>query len=166
MRAEFSDRKPMPNPTDPHAALKRNSVLIASMLFMIVGTGSIYFLVVALKLISAEFGWPRAVPSIGYSLQYFGGGIGGILMGYWLDRSGMGMPALTGAVMIGGGSLLVTYVSNEWQLYFIYGVMMGLFGRATLFSPIMANITRWFDHKGRSRAIGIVGSGSRPISSS
>ena len=80
MRAEFSDRKPMPNPTDPHAALKRNSVLIASMLFMIVGTGSIYFLVVALKLISAEFGWPRAVPSIGYSLQYFGGGIGGTLL--------------------------------------------------------------------------------------
>ena len=45
---------------------------------MIVGTGSIYFLVVALKLISAEFEWPRTIPSIAYSLQYFGGGVGGI----------------------------------------------------------------------------------------
>ena len=140
------------------AARQRIAVLIASLLFITVGTGSVYFLVVALKLISGEFDWPRSVPSIAYALQYMGGGIGGILMGHWADRRGMGGPALLGGSMIGAGALLTSVVSEPWHLYLIYGGMTGLLGRATLFSPLMANITRWFEHK-RSMAVGIVGSG-------
>lgn len=140
------------------AALRRFIVLAASLLFIMIGTGSVYFLVVALKLISAEFDWPRAVPSIAYSLQYLGAGVGGIFMGYCLDRMGMGIPALLGASMIGAGAILTSIVSSPWELYLIYGVMMGLLGRSALFSPLMANITRWFDHK-KSMAVGIVGSG-------
>ncbi len=148
----------MPNPSVSSVARRRNAVLVASLLFMTIGTGSIYFLVVALKLITAEFDWPRAVPSIAYALQYMGGGVGGIFMGYLLDRRGMGIPALMGAGMIGGGALLTSMISSPWHLYFIYGVMMGLLGRSAIFSPLMANITRWFEHK-RSMAIGIVGAG-------
>ena len=76
----------MSQTTPSSGALQRNAVLIASLLAMIIGTGSIYFLVVALKLISSEFDWPRVVPSIAYALQYLGGGFGGIFMGYLLDR--------------------------------------------------------------------------------
>jgi MFS family permease len=141
-----------------NAALRRNAVLVASILFMVIGTGSVYFLVVALKLISAEFGWPRAIPSFAYSLQYFGAGIGGIYMGHLLDKKGMGIPALIAASMIGTGGLLTSVITSQWQLYFIYGVVMGFLGRAALFSPLMANITRWFDHK-KSTAAGILGSG-------
>lgn len=140
------------------AALRRNAVLAASLLFMIIGTGSVFFLVVALKLISAEFDWPRAVPSIAYSLQYFGAGIGGIFMGYCLDKLGMTIPALCGASMIGAGAVMTSFVSEPWHLYAIYGVMMGFFGRSTLFSPLTANIIRWFEHN-KSKAVGIVGSG-------
>ncbi len=140
------------------AATRRFIVLAASLLFIMIGTGSVYFLVVALKLISAEFDWPRVVPSIAYSLQYFGAGVGGIFMGYCLDRMGMGIPALIGASMIGAGAILTSIVSSPWELYLIYGVMMGFLGRSALFSPLMANITRWFDHK-KSMAVGIVGSG-------
>ena len=93
----------MPNRFFERATLRRNAVLVASMLFMTIGTGSIYFLVVALKLVSAEFEWPRAVPSVAYSLQYFGAGIGGIFMGYILDRTGLGIPALLGARMMASG---------------------------------------------------------------
>ncbi len=148
----------MPNRFFERATLRRNAVLVASMLFMTIGTGSIYFLVVALKLVSAEFEWPRTVPSVAYSLQYFGAGIGGIFMGYILDRTGLGIPALVGASMIGAGALLTSILSSQWQLYLIYGVMMGFLGRSALFSPLTANITRWFDHN-RSMAVGIVGSG-------
>lgn len=144
--------------TNDNAALRRNAVLVASILFMVIGTGSVYFLVVALKLISAEFGWPRSIPSFAYSLQYFGAGVGGILMGHLLDRMGMGIPALIAASMIGIGALLTSVITNQWQLYFIYGIIMGFLGRASLFSPLMANITRWFDHK-KSTAAGILGSG-------
>ena len=101
----------------------KNFVLIASLLFMIIGTGSVYFLVVALKLISTEFQWPRAVPSFAYALQYFGAGFGGVVMGYVLDKFGMGLPALIGATMIGLGAILTSYVSSPWHLYVIYGVL-------------------------------------------
>lgn len=148
----------MPDQPPSRAALKRNAVLISSLLFMVIGTGSIYFLVVALKLISAEFDWPRVVPSAAYALQYLGGGFGGIFMGYLLDRTGLGLPALIGAVMIGTGAVLTSLVSSPWHLYVIYGVMLGFLGRACLFSPLTANITRWFEHN-KSRAVGIVGSG-------
>ncbi len=148
----------MPSPASSNIVLRRNAVLIASLAFMVIGTGSIYFLVVALKLITAEFDWPRVVPSAAYALQYFGGGVGGIFMGYCLDRFGMGIPAALGAVMIGLGAMLTSYVTSPWELYLIYGVMLGFLGRAALFSPLTANITRWFEHN-KSMAVGIVGSG-------
>lgn len=54
----------MPSPLSDPTVRRRTTVLIASLLFMLIGTGSIYFIVVALKLIAEDFGWPRAVPSI------------------------------------------------------------------------------------------------------
>ncbi|MEK9966498.1 MAG: MFS transporter [Rhodospirillaceae bacterium] len=137
---------------------RRSIVLVASLLFMLVGTGSIYFIVVALKQISAEFAWPRAVPSIAYALQYGGAGIGGIFMGWLLDRRGMAIPAFVGASMVGLGAIATSFVQTQWELFFIYGVMLGFFGRSSLFTPLMANITRWFEHN-RSLAVGVVGSG-------
>ena len=137
---------------------KRNSVLVASLLFILIGSGSIYFIVVALKAIAAEFAWPRAFPSIAYALQYLGAGAGGIFMGWCFDRRGLEIPAFVGGSMIGLGALLTSFVTNQWQLFFIYGVMLGFFGRSALFGPLTANITHWFEHN-RSFAVGVVGSG-------
>ena len=148
----------MPSSLSDTVMRQRTAVLVASLLFILIGTGSIYFIVVALKLIAAEFGWPRAVPSIAYALQYAGAGIGGIFMGWCLDRRGIGIPATIGAGMIGLGGILTSYISSPLELYFIYGGMLGFFGRSTLFAPLTANITRWFEHR-RSFAVGIVGSG-------
>jgi MFS family permease len=148
----------MPSPLADPTVRRRTAVLIASLLFMLIGTGSIYFIVVALKLIAEDFGWPRAVPSIAYALQYAGAGVGGIFMGWCLDRRGMAIPATVGACMIGLGGILTAYASSPLELYLIYGGMLGFFGRATLFAPLTANITRWFEHN-RSFAVGVVGSG-------
>ena len=142
-------------------ALARNYryvVLAASVGLMLMGSGGLYLLVIALKPIAQEFGWPRTVPSTAYAMQFIGAGIGGSVMGHWLDRSGMGMPALIGAIMIGLGAALASKIESAWQLYAIYGVMMGLFGQGTLFSPLMANVIRWFDAR-RGTAVAIVASG-------
>lgn len=136
----------------------RYLVLFASFMMLAVGTGSMFALAVTLKDIAAEFGWPRTVPSLGYSLQFIGAGIGGIAMGHWLDRSGMSKPALIGAVMIGSGAIVTSQIDSAWQLYMAYGLMMGLLGHATLFAPLLANVTRWFIHK-RGMAVGVVASG-------
>lgn len=136
----------------------RYVVVLASLGMMLIGTGSIFLLIMTLKPIAQDFGWPRSVPSFGYSLQFLGAGIGSIAMGHWFDRSGMGKPAVLGAVMIGSGLLVVSAMANEWQFYIAYGVLIGLLGHATLFSPLMANVVRLFEVR-RGMAAGVVASG-------
>ncbi len=133
-------------------------VLAASVLLMVLGWGASYVIVVSLKSIAQEFGWPRAVPSLAISFLFIGSGFGGVVMGYLLDRTDMGKPALVGAAMIGGGMLTVSVIDAAWQLQLIYGVMIGAFGVGSLSAPLMANIIRWFEHR-RGMAVGVVASG-------
>lgn len=140
------------------AANYRHIVLWASMLMLLIGTGAVYLLAVALKPIALDFGWPRSIPSLAYSLQFLGSGIGAIVMGHWLDRSGIGRPVLLGSVMIGLGAFVVSRMGSEWEFLLAYGLMIGLLGQATLFSPLMANIVGLFERR-RGFAAGIVASG-------
>ena len=146
---------PAPRIADRHYAL---IVAAASLLMLFVANGALFMLVVAMKDIAATFGWPRSVPSTAYSLQFIGGGLGGIVMGWWLDRAGMGKPALLGALTIGSGAILVSQVDGPLELWAIYGLLIGLIGNATMFSPLVTNITRWFG-RNRGMAVGIVISG-------
>jgi MFS family permease len=125
---------------------------------MSTGLGSTYLLTVALKPMTLEFGWPRQVPSLAYSLAMLASGVGGIYMGRWSDRSGMGPVAMTGALMIGCGTILAGLTAAPWHLYTAYGLLIGLLGLATLFAPVIANVTRWFNRR-RGLAVGIVACG-------
>ena len=116
---------------------------------LLMANGAMFLIIVAMADISETFNWPRGVPSTAYALQFVGGGLGCIAMGWWLDRAGMGKPALLGAIMIGSGAILTGMISSRLELWAIYGVMIGLLGTAAMFAPLMANITRWFD---RNRA--------------
>ena len=140
------------------AANYRNIVLWASMLALLIGSGSIFTLVVVLKPIAADFGWPREVPSLAYSLQFLCAGIGAIVMGWWFDRSGIGPLILLGAIMISLASFLVAGMSTKWEFYAAYGLLFGFLGQATLFSPLMANIVNLFE-RNRGFAAGVVASG-------
>ncbi|MSO93704.1 MAG: MFS transporter [Rhodospirillales bacterium] len=133
-------------------------VLLASFLLMMMGAGTTYLLVVTLKSIAQDFGWPRTIPSLAYSAQLIGSGMGGMLMGYWLDRAGMGWPALVGAICFGLGAIWVSFIDDYWQLYLAYGFAIGLLGQGSLLAPLTANIMRWFDHR-RGLAAGVVVSG-------
>jgi len=136
----------------------RTLLLLASFILMFVATGSLYMIAVALKSISAEMDWPRAVPSAAFSLQFLGGGLGGILMGWWLDRHGAAAPTVMSAIMVGCGAVLMAGVTSPWELYVIYALMMGLFGRSALNALLMANVAAWDSEGGRS-GVGVVFSG-------
>src|SRR3546814_10629257 len=85
---------------------------------------------------TADLGWPRQVPSLAYACSMIGSGIGALYLGRLSDRVGMGPIALLGAVMISGGAVLTSFVTEPWQLYLIFGVMIGLLGNATIFAPL------------------------------
>ena len=55
-------------------------ILAASVLSLLIGSGAMFLVVVALKSIAEEFGWPRAVPSLAFSLQFVGSGFGGMVI--------------------------------------------------------------------------------------
>jgi len=133
-------------------------VVWASLFMVSIGFGGTYLIVVGLKPIAAEFGWPREVPSLAYSLTMLGAGLGGVGMGWLADRWGIFWPALIGSVMIGLGILLSSRAESQFALFFAHGVVMGLLGNATLFSPLLTNATRWFDRR-RGVAISVVASG-------
>ena len=133
-------------------------VVLVSTYLILAANGGMFLLVVALKQIAGDFGWSRSVPSLAYSFQFIGSGIGGIVMGYWFDRSGVGPVALLGTVMIGSGVILAGMITADWQLYVIYGVMIGFLGQATMFGPLIVNVMRWFGHR-LGLAVGLVVSG-------
>lgn len=133
-------------------------VLSASLTLIFVGSGSLFLIAVTLKDLSGEFGWPREVPSLAFSLQFIGGGMGGILMGYLLDRVGAVVLPVIAATAIVTGSILTTFVDEQWQLFAIYFILFGFLGQGSLYAPLMANISRWYERR-RGMVVGIVASG-------
>jgi MFS family permease len=134
-------------------------IAVVSMLVISIGWGAPYLIAVALKPMAADLGSARSVPSLASSFAYMGIGVGGIFMGWWADRIGAMWTALLGSIMIGAGAMVASG-GAEWQLYIGYGVMIGLFGGAGLFAPLMANTSRWF-HAQRGTALAIVASGQQ-----
>lgn len=133
-------------------------VLVGSMALLFVSGGGMYLIVVALKEVAMEFGWPRSVPSFAFAMQFVGSGIGGLIMGYVVDRYGFIVPALVGSVMVGLGGILASGIDAAWQLYLIYFIMFGLSGQGSLAAPALANISRWYERR-RGMAVGMVSSG-------
>ena len=111
-----------------------------------------------MKPIAADLETLRAVPSIAYSLLMIGTGVGGVVMGLWMDRHGVIYPVLFGSVMIGLGALLAGQSDGKWTLYLANGVLIGLFGKPAMIAPLVANATRWFDRR-RGLAVAIIASG-------
>ncbi len=133
-------------------------ILFASLMIHSIGLGAPNILFVTLKPIAADLGTDRAVPSLAYSLMMLGTGLGGLAMGWWLDKRGVMEPVLFGAVMIGLGSLLAAQSLGKWNLYLANGILIGLLGKAAMIAPLIANATRWFDRR-RGLAVAIIASG-------
>ena len=95
-----------PHTPDPGAERRTFAiaVLVVSAWLVMTANGGMFLLVVSLKQMAGDFGWPRAVPSLAYALFFAGAGIGGIVMGWWYDRSGAGPVTLLGLAMIGAGA--------------------------------------------------------------
>ncbi len=133
-------------------------VVAASLCYLVFAYGSSNLVIVSLKPMADLYGWPRWIPSLAYSALMVGAGVGGIIMGLWADRTSMRWPAMVGSVMVGGGIIAASYAPEHWTLIACCGLLVGLLGTSTAFSPMLANITRWFDRR-RGMAIAITASG-------
>ena len=133
-------------------------VVFASLALHSIGLGAPTLLFVALKPIAADLETVRAVPSLAYSVMMVGAGVGGVAMGWWMDRWGIFQPVVFGSVMIALGALLASRAEGPWSLFIASGLLIGLLGKSAMIAPLVANATRWFDRR-RGLAIAILTSG-------
>jgi MFS family permease len=124
-----------------------------------IGSSAMYFAIIGLKPVGDEFGVTRGLASMPYAATMLGFGIGGIAMGYMSDRFGVMPVTLAGGLMLALGFNLAGQADSIYSYAFYHSVFLAFFGCATMFAPLVADISHWFDRR-RGIAVGIVISGS------
>jgi MFS family permease len=145
-----------PEQTDSRYAAARLAVTLA---LMTIGASGMYVVPVVLPAVQAEFGVARADASTPYSLLMIGFGVGGLMMGRLADRFGVMVPLLIGAACIGLGFALAGAAPGIWTFNVAHGVLIGLFGSSSTFSPLLADTSLWWVRR-RGIAVAICASGN------
>lgn len=113
--------------------------------------------VVAMKPIAAELGTSRSGPAGAGSVVYIGAAFGGIVAGWLAGRLGVRRVVIFGGTMVAAG-LILSSSGGMLELYAGHGVLMGLFGTACMFSPLITYVSRWFERR-RGAAVALISSG-------
>ena len=133
--------------------------LAVSILLSALGGVGMWSVVVSLPAVQAEFAIARGGASLPFTLTTIGFGVGGVLMGRLSDRFGIVPPVLFGALSFGAGYALASVAGDLTQLALVYGLLIGMFGSAATFVPLMADISRWFERR-RGIAVALCASGN------
>ncbi|MFC1993619.1 MFS transporter [Chloroflexota bacterium] len=132
-------------------------IVLAAFTVMAVVAAGFNSFSVFLKPIVADFGFTRAMASGAYSLCMLAYGILSIVTGRLTDRFGSRILVTAGGFSFGLGYVLISQMSSLWQLYVLYGVLIG-FGMSCGFVPMTSTVAKWFV-KRRGVMTGIVTSG-------
>ena len=91
-----------------------------------------------------EFGWNRAVISVAVSINLILFGLTGPFAAALMDRFGIRKVTVGALVTVASGALLTTIMNSPWQLYLLWGVVVGL-GTGCMASVLAATVAgRWF----------------------
>lgn len=135
-------------------------VRVAAALALLTSGGTaMYLAIVALKPVALEFGASRAAASLPYTVFMLGFGSGGILMGWVTDRIGIVAPTMFGSLSMVAGFTLAAQAESLFVFCLANGVLLGLLGASSVFAPLVADISHWFQ-KRRGMAVAVVICGS------
>ena len=131
-------------------------VAIAAMMGFI--TSSVRFaaaaLVPHLSDATGDFGWSYGAITLAFSLQWIIFGLASPYVGWLGDRYGVRWFLLFGAILFIIGMLLTGIMSNLWQFYLYFGVILGI--ASTIFTVLpVSGITLWF-RRHLGAAMGVV----------
>ncbi len=133
--------------------------LAVSLALSTIGGIGLWAGIVVLPFIQVEFGVDRSGASFPYTMTMIGFALGGVLMGRLADRFGIMVPMFIGAIMLGVGFISAGLAPNYWTYVAAQAGLVGLFGCATTFGPLVADVSLWFQ-KRRGIAVAIVASGN------
>src|SRR5690242_14692332 len=102
-----------------------------------------------------EFGWSRPTVSLAVSINIFLYGLCGPFAAALMDKFGLRRVVLAALLLIAGATALTTQMRAAWQLYLLWGLVIGLGTGATasVLGAMIAN--RWFV-KRRGLVVGIL----------
>lgn len=126
-------------------------------LIMVIMGGTIYTFGIFFKPLAGDFGWSSAATSGAFSLQMVIHGLFYIVTGRLNDRFGPRLVVSACCLLLGAGYLLMSQISDIWQLYLFYGVVIGI-GMSGSFVPLGSTVARWFvKRKGAMIGIAVAG---------
>jgi len=121
--------------------------------------GTYYSFGVFFKPLLTEFGWTRSLTSGAFSLCTIISGLVAIPAGRLTDRFGARPVVTAGGVLVGMGYILMCQTSSIWQLYILYGILVGS-GIGFHFVPLLSNAAHWFsDNRGLMSGLVLSGIG-------
>lgn len=130
----------------------------ASLVLTTVGCAGMYLCMVGVPAYQEAFGVDRADAAMPYTWVMLGFGVGGMLIGRWVDMYGIVRPLFFSTVLLSLALALSTTVPS-YALFALTHALIGACGCAAVFSPLLADISRWFEQR-RGFAIAICASGN------
>src|SRR3954451_21041661 len=105
--------------------------------------------------LESEFGWTRATVSLAVSINLVLFGFVGPFAAAMMNRWGIQRVVACALVFVAAGAALTTLMTEPWQLYLLWGVVVGLGAgtMATVFAATVAN--RWFERR-RGLVVGLL----------
>ena len=133
-------------------------VLGAAFVIITMSIGTLFTLGVFLRPIEESMGWSRSgIGAIGL-FNWIVMGAGGVVSGFVSDRLGTRRVVLVGAIVLGLGLVLSSYVQQVWQLYVTFGLLVGA-GVSAFYVPLTVLAIKWFEGR-RGMAAAIVSAGN------
>lgn len=134
-------------------------VIAASFVIQGVTIGGNFAYGVLFKELEAEFGWSRATIAGASSMSLLVMGFMAVAAGRLNDKIGPRWLLTASAVFYGLGYLLFAQLQAPWQLYAVYGLLVGI-GLSTHDVVTLSTVARWFTRRrGMASAVVKVGTG-------
>jgi len=105
-----------------------------------------------------EFGWGRGNTALMFSIAILVYGLAAPVAGGLVDRFKPRLVLPVGACIMGGGIVLCSLATSQWQFYLLYGVVAAIGFSLVGWTPVTAIISNWFVKK-RGLVFGILGAG-------
>jgi MFS family permease len=112
---------------------------------------------VILDPLRAQYGWTKGTISSAVTLYFLVAGVMGMLIGPRVDKYGAKPVLILGSVILGLGLVLLSLISELWQLYAVY-FLMSIGWSGTSLVTINTLIANWFIRK-RGLAMGLTMTG-------
>ncbi len=127
---------------------RRYLIVIGALLVQSVTIGCVFAYGVFFTVLEDEFGWSRTELSSAAAFAFLCMGCLAIVAGRLTDQFGPRWVVLVSGLCTGAAYLLMYFLSAPWQLFLIYGLLVGV-GLAAHDVVTLSTVARWFPrHRG------------------